>query len=87
MENGLNGTLWNASFAINAFVRMDVQHPFTFVEALNGTNNDAIGIPTAIAGFCYNVSHLGWTFLVWNSVATQQTPASKKHLIDYRLIA
>lgn len=46
-------------FAIDAFIRVDVKHALALVEALNGANDDAIGIPATITGFCYYVSHSG----------------------------
>ena len=57
MEDRLDGAFRNTRFAVNALVRMDVEHLFTFVEALYGANNDAIGVLAREARLCNYVSH------------------------------
>jgi hypothetical protein len=57
MEDCFNGTLGNASFAVNALVRMNVQNLLTLIEALNRANHDAIGVLAAEARLTDDVSH------------------------------
>jgi hypothetical protein len=57
MENGLDGAFGNASFAIDAFIRVDVKHLLTFIKAFDGAYDDAVGVFAAEAGLSNNVSH------------------------------
>jgi hypothetical protein len=44
VENGLRWTFGNTRFAVDAIVGMDVKHPLPFVEAIRGTDDDAVGV-------------------------------------------
>src|SRR5690242_1458204 len=57
VEDGLNRTLGNAGFAVDAFIRMDVEHLLPFVEALDRANDHAIGVFAAEASLDDNMSH------------------------------
>ena len=43
MKDGLDRTLWNTGFTVNALIRVDVEHFLAFIEALDRANNNAIG--------------------------------------------
>ncbi len=58
MEDGLNRAFRNTGFAVDALIRVDIQHLFAFVETLHRANDDAIGVLAVEAGFGNNVSHL-----------------------------
>lgn len=58
VENRFDWAFWHAGFAVDAFIRMDVEHRFAFVEALHGAHDDAVGVLTIEAGFGNNVSHV-----------------------------
>src|SRR5688572_29430420 len=51
LEDRLDRALGNARFAVDALVRVNVQHLLTLVEALHGANDDAIGVLAAEAWF------------------------------------
>ena len=57
MEDGFDGAFWNAGFAVNALFRMDVEHRLAFVEALDGADDNAVGVLAVEAGFGNDVSH------------------------------
>jgi hypothetical protein len=57
VENGFNRAFRDTRFAVDAFVRVDVQHGLAFVETLYGANDNAIRIATAITGLGDDVSH------------------------------
>lgn len=58
VENRSNRTLGNTCFAVNAFIRMNKQNRFTFVEAFNRTHDNAVCVLAVEAWFCHYVSHL-----------------------------
>ena len=43
-DDGFNRAFWLANAAINAFVRMNDKGVFPFIEAINRTNLDTIGV-------------------------------------------
>ena len=47
MENGFHWAFWNTGFAVNAFLRVDIQHLVAFVEAFYGAYDYAIGVFTS----------------------------------------
>src|SRR5205814_9070088 len=47
----------DASFAVNALIRMDVEHLLPFIKALNRADDDAVGVLAAEAGLANDVSH------------------------------
>ena len=57
MEDSFNWTLGNARFAVDTFFRVDHQNCFTFVEALDRANHDAVGVFAVEAWFGNDVSH------------------------------
>jgi hypothetical protein len=57
MENSFHGTLWNACLAVNALVRVNVEHFVAFVEALYRANNNAIGVLATKARLGNDMSH------------------------------
>jgi hypothetical protein len=57
VEDGGNGTLWHAGFAVNAFIRIDEEHLRAFVETVNRTNHDTIGVLAVKARLGDDVSH------------------------------
>lgn len=59
MEDGFDGAFGHAGFAIDAFVRMDIEDLLAFVEALDRANDDAVGVLAAEAGLANNVGHGG----------------------------
>ena len=48
VKDRFNRALRHTCFAIDTFVRVNVQHRFAFVEALYGTNYDAVCVPATI---------------------------------------
>src|SRR5690606_31894110 len=57
VENGLDRTFRDASFAVDALFRMDVEHRFAFVEALNRAHDHTIGVLTVETRLGNNVGH------------------------------
>ena len=57
MKNSLNGALRDASLTVNAFLWVDVEHLFPFVEAFDWANDDTIRISASNAGLSNNVGH------------------------------
>ena len=57
VENGFNGTLGHARFAIDAFIRVDVENLLAFVEAFHRAHHHAIGVFAAKARFANDVRH------------------------------
>jgi hypothetical protein len=57
VENGLDGAFGHAGFAIDAFIRMDIEHLIAFVKAFDRADHYAIGVSAAYAGLSHNVSH------------------------------
>ncbi len=63
-------TFGNAGFAVDTFLRMDKQNGFTFVEAFDRTNNNAVRVFTVEARFSNNMSH-GTNLsgqMIWRSI-------------------
>ena len=58
VKNCFHGTLWNASFAIDAFLRVDVQHLIAFVETLYGADDNAISVFASRAGLGNYMCHV-----------------------------
>jgi hypothetical protein len=57
VEDGLYRTFWHARFAVNALIRVDVQHLIPFVEALDGANDHTVGVLAAETGLANDVCH------------------------------
>ena len=57
MEDRRNRAFWNARFAVNAFFRMNEQNRFTFVEAFDGTYNNAVSVFAVEARLSNDMSH------------------------------
>ncbi len=57
MKNCVRRTSRHTRFAVDAFLRMDIKHPPTFVKAIGRTNDDAVGVSAITAWFSNNVSH------------------------------
>jgi hypothetical protein len=47
----------DASFAVDALIRVDVEHVCAFVKAFDGADHYAIGVSAAYARLSHNVSH------------------------------
>ncbi len=58
VENGRNRAFRNAGFAVDAFIRVNEENRFAFVEALDRANNDAVGVLAVKAWFGDDMSHL-----------------------------
>jgi len=69
LKNCFNGTFRNARFAIDAFVRVNYQNRFAFVEAFYGTYNNAVCVLAVEAGFSDDMSH----FDTFQIVSEQRT--------------
>ena len=59
VEDGFDGTLGDARFAVDAFVWMDIQHRLSLVETLYGANHDTVGVFAVETGLSNNVGHSG----------------------------
>jgi hypothetical protein len=57
MENRFHRTFRNACFAVNAFIRVDIEHLLAFVEALHWANHDAVGVLARKTRLTNNVGH------------------------------
>lgn len=57
VEDGLDRAFGHAGFAIDAFIRMDVEHVSAFVKAFDWADHYAIGVSAAYARLSHNVSH------------------------------
>lgn len=57
VENRLNGAFRNASFAVNAFIGMNVENLIALVEAFDGANNNTVGVFATKARLSNHVSH------------------------------
>jgi hypothetical protein len=55
--NGLDGALWLAQRAIDAFLWVDDEHVRTFVEAIDGADLDAVGVLALDTGFGNDEGH------------------------------
>jgi hypothetical protein len=58
VEDGFHGALGNASFAVDAFVGVNVENLFTFVEAFDRAHDDTVGVFAGKARLTNNVSHI-----------------------------
>ena len=58
-ENRLNRAFRDACFAVNALIRVDIEHFLAFVEAFYGADHNAIGVFAAETGLSNYVGHLG----------------------------
>lgn len=58
MEDRSNWTFWNACFAVDAFVWVNEQNRFAFVEAFDRANNHAVSVLAVEAWFGDDMSHL-----------------------------
>ena len=57
MEDRFDGAFRHASFAIDALIRMNVQHLLTFIKTFNRADDDAIGVFAAKARLGNYMSH------------------------------
>src|SRR5688572_2962526 len=57
VEDRLDRALRYASLAVDAFIRMDVEHLLALIEALHGADDHAVGVFAREARFGNNVSH------------------------------
>jgi hypothetical protein len=57
VENCFHGAFRNAGFAINAFIRMNIEDLLPFVEAFHWTNDDTVGVLAGKAGLANHVGH------------------------------
>jgi len=58
LKGSLYGTLWHASSAVNALVRMDVVLVLSFVDAVYGTDFYTSSIFDINAWFTDNIGHV-----------------------------
>ena len=58
MEDRRYRTFGNAGFAVDTFLRMDKQNGFTFVEAFNRADHNAVRVLAVEARLSNNMSHL-----------------------------
>ena len=56
--NRFDGAFGHARFAVDAIVRVDVQHHVVLVEALDGANDAAVRVLAIVATFRHDVSHV-----------------------------
>ena len=63
VEDRFDRAFRHARFAVDAFVRMDVQNLLPFVEAFDRANHDAIGVLAAEARLQRRGSSLGFSQL------------------------
>src|SRR5262249_28193958 len=57
VEDGFDGALGDAGLAVDAFLRVDVEHLRPFVEAVDRAYDHAIGVFAVEAGLGDDVSH------------------------------
>jgi hypothetical protein len=57
MEDCLHRAFGNTCFAIDALIRVDVEHLFALIKALDRTDDDAVGILAGKARLRNHVSH------------------------------
>jgi hypothetical protein len=57
VENGFDRTLRHAGLAIDAFIRVDIEQLLALVEALHGTDHDAVGVFAIETRFSNHMSH------------------------------
>lgn len=58
MKNGSNRTFRNAGFAVDAFIRVNNQNSFTFVEAFDWTDHYTVRVLAVEAWFGNDVRHV-----------------------------
>lgn len=63
VEDRLNRTFWNAGFAIDTFIRMNVKNRFTFVEAFDWADDNAVCVFAVKTWLSDNVCHPIFPFL------------------------
>ena len=73
MEDGFDGTFGDASLAVDALFRVDVEHRFSLVETLDRTDNDAVGVFAVEARLGDDVGHSAPFSPAQNSVFFKQT--------------
>ena len=56
-KNGIYGALGDASIAINAVIRVDVEHAFVLIETVTRADDHTIGVLAVPTGFGHNVGH------------------------------
>ena len=57
MEDGRHWALWNAGFAIDAFVRVNEKDCFPFIKTFNWTYDHAVCVFAVEARFSDDMSH------------------------------
>src|SRR5690606_38390818 len=57
VEDGLDRTFGNARLAVDAFIRMDVEHRLTLVKTLDRTDDNAVGVLAVETRLRNDVSH------------------------------
>src|SRR5579875_1187809 len=63
-EDGLNRTLRDTGFTIDAVYRIDVKHLLVLVEAFHRADSHAVGILTIVTRLTNGVSHRNRSFLL-----------------------
>lgn len=79
-QDGLDGTLWLAEGAIDAFFRIDDQEVWPFMKAIDGANLDAIRIFTFDTALSYNKGHTSGT--VFRGINTRYVKRLERPLRD-----
>src|SRR5262245_55031145 len=65
-EDGPDGALRHAGAAVDAVLRVDVQHPLVLVEALHRTDGHAVGVLAVVARLGDDVTHVApFRFAPW----------------------
>ncbi len=57
MIDRLDRTFRHTRFTVNAHLRIDVEHPVVLVEAITGTNGNAIGVLAVLTRFTDDIGH------------------------------
>ena len=57
MKDRFDWAFRNASFAVNALIRINVKHGLAFVETFYRANSDAVGVPATITRLRNNVGN------------------------------
>src|SRR3981081_1449638 len=57
VENRLDGTLRQTRLAVNAMLRINVEHLLVLIEAVAGTDGDAVGVLAVMTGFANDEGH------------------------------
>src|SRR5690606_976929 len=53
----LDGAFGHTGFTVDAFIRMDVQHLFAFVEAFHRADDHTVGVLTTVTGLGNHMRH------------------------------